>query len=188
VGILRSPTWVTAAVTALLCACGGLDNAPLEHGDLVGRVLRAQKDAGRVVLMSSQPIGATFDDAGNFHFSSVPAGRYEMLVVASDTEALRLPVTVSGAETTELGDLDPLPAAFIRINLSTQGEVMECWVTVHRTDLNRVHSPPGSYQFTAGPLGAGCYDTSMGYLQRAFWSRSNICLEPGEQRSFDVEW
>lgn len=177
-----------AAALLLLCACGGFENDPLRKGDVVGRVLRGSHDTGRVVLMGPDPVETGLDSDGTFHFHSIPSGAQELLVVASDAEALRVPLTVGPAELTDLQDLDPLPAAFIVINLTTAGVVQDCWVKVYETDLREVHAPDGTARFVAGPLGAGRYDASMVHKGDAFWTQTKIDLQPGEQRAFDVSW
>jgi len=178
-------------VTALLCASACGDLGPpneLRYGDVVGRVLRAQKGSGRVVLMGSQPVPVAFEDDGSFRIRSIPNGEHELLVVANSGEALRVPVTVRGAEVTDLSDLDPLPAAFIRIYVTSQSTPGECWMNVHRTDLTDIRAPAGSYDFTAGPLGVGCYDASMQTSTQTVWDGPGICLAAGEVRSFSVAW
>jgi hypothetical protein len=176
------------AATALLCACGEISNEQFKRGDLMGRVLRGDKDTGRVVLMGTDPKEAGLDGEGRFHFSAVDNGPHELMIVASGSEALRVPVLVAGGQLNDLQDLDPVPAAFLVIDLYTQGQVADCWVKVHLTDLKEVHSPDGSYQFVVGPLGAGCYTASMEHSGSPFWSQTDICLDPGEQRAFDVTW
>jgi len=188
VGILRLPIAAISSWLVLLSACGGFDNRPFQEGGLTGRVLRADKDAGRVVLMGEDPKDTGLDDEGRFHFDSLDLGPQELLVVASDTEALRVPALVVGGRMTDLADLDPAPAAFIVVDLTTQGVVGDCWVKVHQTDLAEVHAPDGSYQFVVGPLAAGCYDASMEHKGAEFWRQAQICLAPGEQRTFDVRW
>jgi hypothetical protein len=178
-----------SAALVLLSACGpGFDNDPFRRGDLVGRVLRGDKSSGRVVLMGAEAKDTNLDDEGRFHFDGVSIGAHELLVVASDAEALQVPVLVAGAQVTDLQDLDPAPAASIVINLTTQGTVADCWVKIHQTDLQEVHAPNGSYRFVVGPLGAGCYDASMENKGSTFWTQTRICLQPGEQQSFDVTW
>jgi len=180
-------TAMTAAL-ALLCACGGLGNDPFKHGDLTGRVLRGDKDTGRVVLMGEDPSDTGLDDEGRFHFDSLDTGAHELMVVANGTEALRVPALVAGAQVNDLQDLDPAPAAFIVVDLTTQGVVGDCWVKVHQTDLTEVHAPDGSYRFVVGPLGAGCYDASMEHKGTEFWKQDGICLTPGDQQTFAVRW
>ena len=178
-------------MTALLCAsaCGDLGIPDeLRYGDVTGRVLRAQRSSGRVVLMGAQPVPVSFEDDGSFRIRSIPTGEHELLVVANDGEALRVPVTVRGAELTDLSDLDPQPAAFIRIYLTGQSSADECWVDVHRTDLTEIRAPAGSYDFVAGPLAPGCYDASMQTATQVVWDGPGICLAAGEVRRFDVAW
>ena len=188
-GLLRTPSrWTTAVAAALLCGCGGLDNASLRYGDVVGRVLRAQPDSGLVVVMGRGLAPVPLEGDGSFHLASLPVGAEELLVVAGPDEALRVPVTVRPAEVTDLSEVDPLPAAFIVINLTTQGQVADCWVKVARTHLTEVHAPDGSYDFTVGPLAAGCYHASMEHDGQEFWSDPEVCLRAGERRAFDVAW
>src|SRR6185295_17822814 len=118
VGILRLPIAAISSWLVLLSACGGFDNRPFQEGGLTGRVLRADKDAGRVVLMGEDPKDTGLDDEGRFHFDSLDLGPQELLVVASDTEALRVPALVVGGRMTDLADLDPAPAAFIVVDLT----------------------------------------------------------------------
>lgn len=177
-----------SAALVLLSACGGFENDPLRQGGLVGRVLRGDKDSGRVVLMGADPKDTGLDDEGRFHFDSIGTGPQELLVVANDAEALRVPALVSGAQVTDLQDLDPVAAAFVVVDLTTQGVVADCWVKIHQTDLKEIHAPDGSSRFLAGPLGAGCYDVTMEHKGDAFWTQSAVCLQPGEQRAFAVTW
>lgn len=188
-GVLRLPcTAAVAAACALLGACGDLPNDPLRKGDIVGRVLRADRDIGRVVAMGADPKRVNLDEDGSFRISSVSAGMHDLLVIASEGEAMRVPAQVQPGGVSELGDLNPWPAAFMVINLTTTGSPQECWVEILRTDLDDVRAPSGSYQFLVGPLGAGCYDAAMKHDGDAFWNQSDICLAAGEQRSFDVSW
>ncbi|HVE86465.1 MAG TPA: hypothetical protein VND93_26595 [Myxococcales bacterium] len=185
---MRPPCTTAAAALLLLCACGGIDNTPFDRGGVIGRVLRAQVGGGRVVLMGDAPQVATFGNDGTFRFDSVPTGPHQLLVVASDAEALRVPVEVRPAELADLSVLDPAPAAFIVINLSTYGAVDECSVQVRLTDLDAVHAETGSPRFVAGPLGAGCYDATMQHNGSEFWRQTDICLGVGEQQAYDVIW
>jgi len=175
-----------SAALVLLSACGEFENTPFEEGGVVGRVLRGDKTTGRVVVMGADPKDTDLDDEGRFHFDSLKAGPQELMVVASATEALRVPALVAGAQVTDLEDLDPVAAAFIVVNATNTQMVASCWMTIHQTDLRQIRDD-GYYRFVAGPLAPGCYDATMDTEDAELW-RQHVCLQPGERRAFDATW
>lgn len=173
-------------LSVTLAACGDITNERLREGDVTGLVLRADEEVGLVVLLADEPRPQELDDDGRFRLSSVPGGAQEILVVASATEAIRLPALVVPRETTDLGTIDPRPGAFLRVDLVTSREPGDYRLQIERTHLKQVvPASPGVRAFIAGPLGAGCYWAQLTRGNLAVW-RAEVCLAAGETRAVTV--
>jgi hypothetical protein len=165
--------WAYAAVVAVACAafvaafagCAGVEPLPAPPaadatGELIGRVEVAPGVPARRcrVVLEGAPLGAPCDELGRFDVRNVPAGRWDVRVLADGgartAPALRLTVAANSGVVTDLGALVVPPAGAIAGHiLNGSAATIDALVTVPGSGVVTAPTGAGAFLLTGVPVG-----------------------------------
>jgi hypothetical protein len=173
---------------SLLCAtaaCGTLDNAPLEMGEVQGTVANADPHWQQVADVGSG-LTAAFSSTGTFVLSDVPVGAAELFVVGGQHSAIRVTASINGGEVTVLGVVTPAAAGTVTVHLKSSKiqDPQHATVDVHDTPYQ---DEPMDMTGVAhvGPLPDGCYTALVSHPtdgSNAF----DFCMSQGQDQDVDA--
>lgn len=184
---MRTLRHIAAVVLALgVAACGNLQNDPFRVGTVRGRLTESDSALAMVSVLGSPGIRTNVEADGSFTLERVPAGRSELLVVASADKATRLTVTVQGGGAVALGDVEPREAGFLDVRVNAPGKlrVSGGQVSVDGTPFQRMQLDEKG-RARMGPLADGCYNVSVsapGFPVAA----TSACVGNGEKKEVKV--
>lgn len=186
---MRTPGRKTAfgLLGAVLAACGGFNNVPLESGTVRGRLVGAEADVATVNVLGQPELRAGVDADGRFELKNVPATTVELFAVASRTRAARWKVVAQGARITDVGDIQPAPGAFITVRVSdgNGGVPSRTEVEVDGTVLEAIKVDVTTGEVRVGPLPAGCYELEV-KADDVEDHEEDVCVSEGEELVRDI--
>ena len=165
-----------------LAGCGGFNNGPLASGTVRGRIVGAEADVAVVSVLGQPELRVGVDPDGRFELAGVPATAVELFVVASRTRAARSKVVAQGARITDVGDIQPVPGAFITVRVSdgNGGVPSRAEVEVDGTVLDDIKVDVTRGEVRVGPLPAGCYELEV-KADDVEDVEEDICVREGEE-------
>lgn len=183
----------SVALIALATGCGELQNRPLRHGDVRGKVERPEPELGYVALLGLDEEGEIEDsegleDDGAFHLDEILSGTYDLVVVANANEAAILRgVQVVGGEVTDLGVVALADAASLTVTLRTpSGQRLHdavVWLQGFPLPAYEVEDERPVADILGLP--AACYEV-RGYVRGLGERAQAHCLEPGDLEAFEL--
>lgn len=200
--LLESPAWGGVPVlmrtplarmigllglSSALLSCGGFFNEPLQTAAAQGRVIGADPAFGWVNVLGRPDLHSPLQSDGRFKLTGVPAQRLELLVVASRTHASLLPVTPHGARVVDLGDVLPLPGAFVLVQVTEPGGLPLAGTRISVEGTLYEQLPvDATGRLRLGPLANGCY-TVVAELNGFEDVEEDVCLVSEQELPLSIE-
>lgn len=172
---------------AVLTACGGLQNEPLQTGTIRGRVEAVDPAVAFAALVDLPQVRANIQPDGTFQLGQVPVGEHELLVVISPRlvkRVLRVGVTPGGLVDLQTFSGDPGAAVTVRLLVPSHQRINNGTVSVEGFPLAS-RSVDDSGTATLAPIGAGCY-TARAFLDGLGEATSDFCTDGSDTLTFEL--
>lgn len=186
---MRQTLHIAAALLALAAsACGNLENAPFRVGTVSGRLTESDSALAMVSVVGAPGVRSTVAEDGSFTVERVPAGRAELLIVATAQKAMRVMVTVQGGQSVSLGDVQPREAGFLDVRVKAipgKVKINNGLVSVEGTPFQRMQLDEKG-RLRVGPLADGCYGVSVsapGFPDAS----TEACVGNGEKKEVKID-
>jgi hypothetical protein len=172
----------------LVASCGDLSNGLLQQGVVRGTVQGGSSTLGLVAVFGRPVLRDDLAADGAFEVKNVPAGKFELFVVASRDAAVRLPVELRNGQVLDVGLVVPQAAAYLLIEIDAPGHLALGGgsVTVAGTPYEALRLDDSGH-IQVGPLAAGHYSVSVaiaGVGERAV----ELDLLAGEAKSLRLDF
>lgn len=183
---MRAPLSIVALL--LLTACGEFHNDPLREGIITGRVLGADRQVALAALFGDPDRRASVEDDGRFELDEVPAGSWDVYVIADAGRAIRRTVQLDPGEIEDLGDLTAPAAASVTVTVEAEGhqavDDAVVWIQDAPLPVAEIDEVP---TVTLGPLAEGCYVVE-GFAEGLERTTVDFCVAAGEARALTLRF
>ena len=171
-----------AIVIVGLLGCGGLSNDPLRRGIVRGTLEKPTPESA-VVIEELPEFLARPDQNGRFELVDVPQGPVTLIVLASESNADRVPVEVLGGQVTEVGAVGGRAGALVEVRLTAPEKYGLAKATVSVRGLPVERSlKTGVTVVTVPPIGCFTFDLSAPGLGQA---TQRLCVEGATRYGVD---